>query len=121
MFLLPAVIARKTSLNSVRRNALLYLLCIQSAKFFVSTVFYHLSLFSSRFSKLINSTERTWQLILSSLAKTKEEISTMEELIQKRVDISMTIGLSLGCRRGRKDPVQHCSSVVCRIFNSSSG
>ena len=39
----------------------------------------------SRFSKLLNSTDRTWQLILSSISKTKEEISTLEELIQKKV------------------------------------
>ena len=97
MFLLPAVIARKTSLNSVRRSVSQYQFCIQSAKFFVSTVFYHFPLFPSRFSKLINSTERTWQLILSSLAKTKEEISTMEELIQKRVVAFVTNDLLLGC------------------------
>ena len=39
----------------------------------------------SRFSKLLSSTDRTWQLILSSISKTKEEISTLEELIQKKV------------------------------------
>ena len=36
-------------------------------------------------SRVLNSTDRTWQLILSSISKTKEEISTLEELIQKKV------------------------------------
>ena len=34
---------------------------------------------------MLYRSDRTWQLILSSISKTKEEISTLEELIQKKV------------------------------------
>ncbi|KAK8808856.1 hypothetical protein WA538_002239 [Blastocystis sp. DL] len=50
----------------------------------VSILYSVCQVLQDRFSKLLNSTDRTWQLILSSISKTKEEISTLEELIQKK-------------------------------------
>ncbi|KAK8799336.1 hypothetical protein JH06_5014 [Blastocystis sp. subtype 4] len=56
----------------------------QKERISVSILYSVCQVLQDRFSKLITSTDRTWQLILNSISKTKEEISTLEELIRRK-------------------------------------